>query len=391
MANLSSTLDERFGLTPKHRWTLRMISKKVAAAAVIVLSALIAGELVYRRNQPRVDGVAQEALVTARSLSRGQSSEESRTPVSEAPTNRVTRNEPAFLPLANCPTASVRDAGNDVLDAEFVLGVEINGEARAYPLNMLATPDRHVINDTLGGEPIAVTWCGIYRSPAVFARRVPGRLLTFVTGGKLFRENLIIRDVETGSEWSQLLGDAIAGPLRGERLEMRSATWTDWGTWRVKYPETTALKLSRVSQEYVHDQSYSRSGRERRRFASLQWGMVRGDRVRSWPLAELAWQPLVNEEFAKQSLLILFDTWSSTVTAFDRRLDGKELTFRFERRTALTDDQTGSVWDPVTGQALHGQLKGRRLAPVAGVTSEVRGWRLFHPQSEIWRAERGLP
>jgi len=203
--------------------------------------------------------------------------------------------------------------------------------------------------------------------------------------GELLSENMIMQDSETGSEWVQLTGEAIQGPLKGHWLEELPAVWTDWKTWRQRHPDTTAPKLARVLENYQHHPLYSTFPPERSFFSTLQWGLARGDKARSWPYAQLARQPIVNDVFAGQPLLVLFDQRSSTPTAFERRLDDTELTFR-QRADGLTDEETGSLWDPITGQASRGPLKGRRLRPVPGTVSLDWAWRSFHPGTEIWSA-----
>ena len=273
-----------------------------------------------------------------------------------------------------------------VQDEEFVLGIEIGAESRAYPLNMLDAPDRHVVNDTLGGEPIAVSWCGLCQSPLVFSRRVLDKTLTLFVTGDLERENLVMKDVETGTEWAQLPGESVRGPLNGQRLNKRPAVWTDWKTWRTEHPRTTVLNLSRVSEKNRHHALYSQSSSERSFFGSLQWGLSHGTQAMSWPFMQLARQPVVNTNFAGDPLVILFDTRTCTLTAFDRQFGDRTLTFEW-RNDGLTDTATGSVWSPVTGRALRGPLVGRSLLQVSGTISKVRSWRLFHPGTEVWAAE----
>ena len=124
-----------------------------------------------------------------------------------------------FPPFVRFPVATAEDARPEVRDGDYVVGVELDGESRAYPLNMLSSPERHVVNDDLGGQPIAVTWCGLCQSPIVYARRVAGQTLVLPGArGRVYGENMVIQDVETGSEWPQLLGEAINGPLKGQSL-----------------------------------------------------------------------------------------------------------------------------------------------------------------------------
>jgi len=292
------------------------------------------------------------------------------------------RKNTSFPPLVSFPIATAEAAGPRVRDESFVVGVELNGESRAYPLNRLARLDRHVLNDTLGGQPIAVTWCGLCQSPVVYARRVAGRTLTFFVSGNVRRENMVMKDVETGSEWPQMLGEAIKGPLEGESLERIPAVWTDWKTWRTDHPETTVLMLVEPVDDYRHDPERSSSSWEKTYFSNLQWGFVRGGKALSWPLKELARDPVVNDSFAGLPLVIVFESRSATISAFERRVGDIEPTFRLEA-DGLVDDQTRSVWDPVTGRAIRGKLAGHRLTLVAGTVSGQRAWRTFHPDSEI--------
>jgi Protein of unknown function (DUF3179) len=294
------------------------------------------------------------------------------------------RKNTPFPPLVSFPVATAQAAGPEVRDEQFVVGIELNGESRAYPLNVLYKLDRHVIDDNLGGQPIAVTWCGLSQSPAVYARRVAGRTLTFFVSGNIRDDNMVMKDVETGSEWPQILGEAIKGPLEGKSLERIPSVWTDWKSWRTGHPETTVAKLIQTVDDYKHDPESlsSPSAKEQRYFSSLQWGFVRGGKALSWPLKELARHPVVNDSFAGLLFVIVFESRSATISAFERRVGATEPTFRLEA-DRLIDDQTRSVWDPVTGRAIGGKLAGRRLTPVAGIVSLQKAWRTFHPESEV--------
>ncbi len=295
-----------------------------------------------------------------------------------------------FPALKHPPIVKADATGSDVRDEHYVVGVEIDGESRAYPLNMLSRLDHHVINDTLGGEPIAVTFCGLCQAPLVYRRQVDGRTLTFFVSGYIYIENMMMKDVETGSEWPQMMGEAVEGPLKGKSLDPVPWAWTDWKSWRTSHPETTLLELPHAVDYYGHDLADSSSSLEKRYFSNLQWGFERGGKSLSWPLVELARLGAVNDSFSGLPLVIVYESRSATIAAFDRRVDGAELTFRLEAE-GLIDDQTSSVWDPVSGQAIRGPRAGQRLAPVAGVVSHNRAWRELHPESEIRTAPRSAP
>ncbi|WP_049980947.1 DUF3179 domain-containing protein [Halolamina rubra] len=152
-----------------------------------------------------------------------------------------------------------KDAIPSVDDPEFrdthpepgdeVVGVEIDGEARAYPIRYLNYHE--IVNDRVGGVPIAATWCPLCGSVVVYDRRptageLPAEIddpgtLEFGVSGKLADDDLVMYDRETGSEWKQSLGEAIAGPLAGARLRIRPATTTTWARFRDGHPDAVVM------------------------------------------------------------------------------------------------------------------------------------------------------
>jgi hypothetical protein len=141
-----------------------------------------------------------------------------------------------------------RERGKYVLDNDRVVGVVVNGEARAYPITVLNVHE--VVNDELGGVPIAVTYHWPCDSVMVFDRRVDGRTLTLAVSGLLYNSNHLLYDRgasadEVGGEslWSQLLARAVSGPdaEAGARLDVLPATLTSWVNWLATHPETTVI------------------------------------------------------------------------------------------------------------------------------------------------------
>ena len=100
---------------------------------------------------------------------------------------------------------SASQVTNQVTESDLVLGVVVNGKARAYPINMLNGPRREIINDTLGDQPIVAMWCHLCHSAIVFDRRVDSQVLTFQVSGMLWNRTLVMYDTETQSLWSLLL------------------------------------------------------------------------------------------------------------------------------------------------------------------------------------------
>lgn len=124
-----------------------------------------------------------------------------------------------------------------------VIGVVVEGEARAYPVRMLAWHE--VVNDRVGGRDIAVTYSPLGDAAVVFDRRVGNEVLTFGVTGLLYNSNTLVYDRRDGgrgeSLWSPLLGRAIAGPAVGATLEVLPAQLTQWQRWLERFPATTVL------------------------------------------------------------------------------------------------------------------------------------------------------
>lgn len=144
--------------------------------------------------------------------------------------------------------------GKYLVGDDRVIGVEINGESRCYPLSVMTVHE--IINDTLGDPgsevPIAVTYNWPCDSVMVFDRRVNGATLEFGVSGLLYNSNLLMYDVrrETAggtpriggeSLFSQLLAQGVSGPLAGVPLKIISCSLTSWRDWSAAHPQTTVL------------------------------------------------------------------------------------------------------------------------------------------------------
>ena len=133
-------------------------------------------------------------------------------------------------------------------DDEMVIGVSVNGEAKAYPAGILYT--REMVNDTVGGLPVLVTWCPLCYTALVHDRRVGAAVFTFGNQGALYKGAMTWYDHDTGSVWSQPTGEAISGAAVGSRLLLIPSQLTTWTRWRAAHPHTLALRLDSSSQPY---------------------------------------------------------------------------------------------------------------------------------------------
>jgi hypothetical protein len=139
-------------------------------------------------------------------------------------------DDPQFVPVS---------AADDLAPTEPAMTLEIGGDARAYPLRVLIWHE--IVNDVVGGVPVAVTYCPLCNSGLAFDRRVDGRVLEFGTTGKLRHSDLVMYDRQTESWWQQFLGEAIVGELTGTRLEMLPARMESIERFAERHPDGRVL------------------------------------------------------------------------------------------------------------------------------------------------------
>ncbi len=196
----------------------------------------------------------------------------------------------------------------------------------------------------------------------------------------LWRESLVMRDVETGSLWSHLLGECMRGRLKDKTLESVPSQMTDWKTWKATHPNTTVVVLRRTADVFTRD-VYQEDP------AAFLLGYVVSRKARAWKFTDLRTRRAVNDSLGDHLLLIVFEPESGTALIYDRRVGDRALEFTW-RDGRLVDDQTGTTWDWSTGRATSGQLEAKELVPLPGVVSFVEAWKRFHAESTYWTPPR---
>jgi hypothetical protein len=228
----------------------------------------------------------------------------------------------------------------------------------------------------------------------VYARTVDGKVLTFGVSGKLVRNSLLMYDRETHSLWSHLTGGAIEGPLKGAQLQVLTATETTWSSWLRAYPSTKVLPHDYPGQTDAYRRYYANGNagilgrkREDQRLPAkaLVVGVRITDRPKAYALTAVVKARVVNDAVGEVPL-VLFRTGNEAASVFRRDVAGQTLTFQASAGGSFTDAQTNSTWDPVTGRAIDGALKGTSLSAVPGTTSFWFGWFDFFPGTELYPA-----
>ncbi len=181
-------------------------------------------------------------------------------------------------------------------------------------------------------------------------------------------------DLETNSEWSHLLGRAMAGKLKGKVLEPIVTDMMTWAAWKKEFPQTTVLNMRRTSAHYTRD--FYRDA------SMFVFGFEVGGETRALPMSAMLKSPVHQFTIGDETLLATFDKKSTATRLFDSEVDGTVLEFTQLDERLMQDKQTGSRWRIANGEAIGGELTGKRLTPRVGIMSFRRAWQNFHPDSE---------
>jgi hypothetical protein len=291
-------------------------------------------------------------------------------------------------PVDEPKPTSQADADEWLSDREPVLAVEVGDAVRAYPVQILVWHE--IVNDRLGGRPIAVTYCPLCNSSLVFDRRVRGRALTFGTTGNLRNSDLVMWDRQTESWWQQLTAESVVGKLTGTRLAVLASQTLSWADFKRLYPRGDVLSRDTGAKRDYGRNPYK--GYDQPDSDPFLFEGPTDDRLPPKervvavfgrretvvvPFSRLARESVVQTEaggrpvvvFHKSGVVSPLDAPSiegsrdvGTAAAFDRSVGDRTLSFE-RRGDEFVDRETASRWD-ITGRAVKGELAGRRLRPV---------------------------
>ncbi len=269
-------------------------------------------------------------------------------------------------------------ATNKVSNDRLVLGVALNGEARAYPIQYIGY--HHKVFDTIGGKPIMVTYCTVCRSGRVFEPVINGKEEKFRLVG-MDHFNAMFEDNTTKTWWRQVTGEAIAGPLKGQKLPEIPALQTSLATWIEMYPNTLVMQPDSNFQSIYDDMSDYESGlrkgdltrRDSSSWKDKSWiaGIVIHDLSKAYDWNELVSKGIILDRLDTFPVAILVTNDQRSLFAFIRKSETQKLSFRND---TLTD---GVIDFTLLGKAL--DTTGHDLIPVPVYQEYWHSWRTFHP------------
>lgn len=277
-------------------------------------------------------------------------------------------------------TVSLQPIGsNKVKSDREVLGVELNGEAKAYPIQYIGY--HHQVLDTLGGQPIMVTYCTVCRTGRVFRPVVGGKPETFRLVG-MDHFNAMFEDATTGSWWRQANGEAIAGLLKGDTLPDVFSEQMTLKQWLALHPATLVMQPDTTYTEtYARMSGYERGkgNSELTKRDSLSWrdkswvvGVTVGNRARAYDWNRLQRERLIHDTLSGQPILLVLARDNRSFFAYQR------LSFA-DRFSLRHDTLTNSGYDyALSGDALSAR---QGLSRLPAYQEFWHSWRQFHPQT----------
>jgi len=293
-------------------------------------------------------------------------------------------------------------------DREPVIAVHRDGVAKAYPLQILIWHE--IVNDTIGDEPIAVTFCPLCNSAVAFQRQLDEHVLDFGTTGRLRHSDLVMWDRQTESWWQQLTGEAIIGTLAGQRLTPIPASIVSYADFKQTFPDGMVLSQDTgFRREYGrnpyrgYDASDSTpfllSGSPDPRLPPMERvvAITLEGQDKAYPYRVLAERRVVYDTVGTRTVVVLYTAGTASALDGSRiaasrdvgatgvflpQLDGRAVTLA-ARGDAFIDRETQSTWN-ILGKAIAGPLAGHQLPPVVHGDHFAFAWLVFKPQTQIY-------
>lgn len=309
-------------------------------------------------------------------------------------------DEPRFLEIADVDFLE---------DQEPVLVFVLGDEVRAYPLQIMMWHE--IVNDTVNGIPVAVTYCPLCNSAVAHDRRHEGRVLEFGVSGALYNSSLVMFDRQTFSLWSHFTGEGLVGIFAGDQLTSFPVSLASWAEFRDAHPGGIVLSRDTgFTREYgrnpypgyddVNTPPFLFEGREiDGRFAAKTRivGMDLPSGPRAVASERLEQDRVVRVDDGDRQLVVWWQPGTvsalegrtvasgrdvGTTGVFEATLDGQALSFEPADGGGFRDRETGSTWSAL-GIATAGPLAGRQLTAVPHVDTFWFAWSAFQPDTEV--------
>jgi hypothetical protein len=287
----------------------------------------------------------------------------------------------------------VRAGENKVGMDKLVIAVTINNESKAYPIELIGY--HHQVQDTIGGEPVIVTYCTVCRTGRVYSPVLNGKKESFRLVG-MDHFNAMFEDNTTKSWWRQVSGEAIAGKLKGTRLKELPSEQMRLNAWLRKHPDSYIMQadpdyLKQYKNLEGFDIGIINSGLEKRDSGSWQFkswviGVVHNNEARAYDWNELLNKRMIQDSLGDMPILITIEKDNASFHVFERKINLGNLfsvpvsnDFISDEK-GFRDELTNSLWNE-DGLCIEGISKGQQLNKVQAYQEFWHSWKSFHPNT----------
>ena len=258
------------------------------------------------------------------------------------------------IPSIDKPKFIAPEKADFMKDDDLVLSFTEGKTTRAYPLRVLV--GHEIVNETIAGRPILVTYCPLCGTAMIFERNVKGKVRSFGVSGLLYQSDVLMYDRESESLWSQLKMESVSGPLSGTPLKLLPSAHLTWKSWKKKHPQGEVLSTNTGHvRDYTKDAyaSYFKSPdtmfpvpNTRKELPKKDWviGVILNGKAVAFP-----------------------------VTALAEKREGIYRADSFEVRVKYNPDSRLAVATEGNG------------GEIPSVTVYWFAWQAFHPQTVVWQ------
>ena len=299
--------------------------------------------------------------------------------------DRVMSADAMFLQPTSIELVSVNDPALD--SSMIVIGTEINGESKAYPMNVVGY--HHQIRDSIGGVPVMITYCTVCRTGRIWDPIIEGKNETFRLVG-MDHFNAMFEDASTGSWWRQANGEAITGPSKGKTLKEYPVFQKTLKEWKRRYPKSLVMLPDPAFKEQYagltgYDKGMVKStlvGTNPGSWKDKSWviGVRVGETTKAYDWISTKAKRMISDKVNGEPILVTIQSDNATFNVWSRKIDSLTLNPTSIEQDHMYDAATQTVWDK-TGRCIDGFLLGRRLSPIPAYQEFWHSWRTFNPQT----------
>lgn len=300
-----------------------------------------------------------------------------------------------FPDILNPRYITANEADIYLKDSDIVYFIQAKKNVYVFP--QLILRHHEVVNDSIEGKPLAVTFCILSNTPRIFARTINNQTLTFRSLGPLMYGNQIMFDKQTGSFWNQLTGVSFKGKFLGKRLEnVQPIEKTTWGNVKL-FPSLKVLPPV-LGIDFYHKNEQKNSPQARLGIGLMSMkeqkpdprlpsntngmGIIVHNKAKFYNEQTVKERQMINDTVGGWSLLILNNDNLGDQRIFRRFVNGQILNFIIQDKK-LVDNETKSTWN-LNGTAISGPLKGTRLISPDYDTAYWYSWAAFYPATLIF-------